>query len=162
MSIVETNVAIAANGRNTHACLECQLACVEFLEKLVRGRERVTIDSAGLMLGEYARYLYHSGQPSVGDEFFKYLHDNQYVEKKVQMVDISSNNDAKTGFDELPPNSMDPSDRKFLAVAIVSGDVIYNALDSDWDEHHEEIEAMGVSVEQLCPQHAMRPIRGQC
>ncbi|AUA73372.1 MULTISPECIES: hypothetical protein [Pseudomonas] len=160
MNIIETNVAIAANGRNTHACLECQLACVEFLENLVRGRERVTIDSTGLILSEYARHLNHSGQPSVGDEFFKYLHDNLYLERKVQMVNITENNDNGTGFDELPPNSMDPSDRKFLAVAIVSGAHIYNALDSDWAEHHEEIEAMGISVEQLCPQHAMRPIRG--
>ncbi|MEX6501700.1 hypothetical protein [Pseudomonas zhanjiangensis] len=156
MSIIETNVAIAANGRHTHACFECQLACVELLEGLVSRKRRITIDSNGLMLDEYAKYLYHSGQPDVGDEFFKYLHDNQYIDERVQRVSINQNSDEKTGFDELPPNSMDPSDRKFLAVAIVSGEIIYNALDSDWHEHIEEIEAMGVAIVQICPQHAIK------
>jgi hypothetical protein len=31
--VIDTNVAIAANGRNTHASEICQLVCIEFLEQ---------------------------------------------------------------------------------------------------------------------------------
>ena len=35
--VVDTNVAIAANGRETHADHLCQLACMEKLETWSRG-----------------------------------------------------------------------------------------------------------------------------
>ena len=41
------------------------------------------------------------------------------------------------GYDELPENKFDPSDRKFLAVAVVAKAVVLNATDSDWHEHKD-------------------------
>jgi hypothetical protein len=38
------------------------------------------------------------------------------------------NDDEQTGFDELPVNSLDRSDRKFLAAALVSGATVINAI----------------------------------
>ncbi|GFM67109.1 hypothetical protein VRB50_19815 [Pseudomonas poae] len=156
MKVVETNVAIAANGRGTHASLECQLACVVFLSDVVSKQSIVAIDDIGLMLDEYAKHLSYKGQPDVGDEFFKYLHDHQYYPDRVLRVSITPNGMERSGFDELPPNSMDPSDRKFLAVARKSGAKVFNALDTDWHENIKDIEAMGVAVEQLCPAHGCR------
>lgn len=156
MKIVETNVAIAANGRGTHASLECQLACVDFLSDVVAKKGVVAIDDLGLILDEYARHLSYRGQPDIGDEFFKYLHDHQYYPDKVHRVTITPNNLQESGYDELPPNAMDPSDRKFLAVARKSGARVVNALDTDWHENIVEIEAMGVRVEQLCPAHGCK------
>ncbi|MEX5571140.1 hypothetical protein Q1J55_25340 [Pseudomonas syringae] len=156
MKVVETNVAIAANGRGTHANLECQLACVVFLSDVVSKQSIVAIDDIGLMLDEYAKHLSYKGQPDVGDEFFKYLHDHQYYADRVLRVSITPNDMERSGFDELPPNSMDPSDRKFLAVARKSGAKVFNALDTDWHENIKDIEAMGVAVEQLCPAHGCK------
>ena len=34
--VVDTNVAMAANGRDTHADLECQLDCIEKLAAICR------------------------------------------------------------------------------------------------------------------------------
>ena len=74
-AVVDTNVAIAANGRNTHASLACQLACIEFLEKLVSAKYRTAIilDDLDLIISEYSGYLNYKGQPGVGDMFFKYI-----------------------------------------------------------------------------------------
>lgn len=152
MKVVETNIAIAANGKSDHASLTCQLACIEFLDNLIRGTEKIAIDDIGLILEEYAKHLSYSGQPEVGDAFFKHLNDLQYNGTKVHRTTVTPNRDNRTGFNELPQNKMDPSDRKFLAVAHVSGATIVNALDNDWHENKHEIEELGIVVLQLCPE----------
>ena len=53
----------------------------------------------------------------------------------------------------------DPSDRKFLAVAVVAKAVVLNATDSDWDEHAVLMEELGVKVSQLCPEYASKEAR---
>ena len=70
--VVDTNVAMAANGRETHADARCQLACVERLKSLAAG-EVVAIDDRGLILHEYRGRLNLSGMPGVGDVFLKHV-----------------------------------------------------------------------------------------
>ena len=60
------------------------------------------------------------------------------------------------GFEELPENTFDPSDRKFLAVALVAGAVVLNATDSDWSEQRKLLNELRVQVHQLCPQYASK------
>ena len=60
------------------------------------------------------------------------------------------------GFEELPENTFDRSDRKFLAVAVAARVVVLNAVDSDWGEHKALMDEMGVVVKELCPQHVVR------
>ena len=48
--VVDTNVAIVANGRGTHADLRCQLSCVERLKSVAAG-EVVAIDDRRLHSG---------------------------------------------------------------------------------------------------------------
>ena len=66
------------------------------------------------------------------------------------MVTVQSDDDRK-GFEELPENTFDRSDRK--AVAVAAEAVVLNATDSDWSEHKALMEELGVIVEELCPQH---------
>ncbi len=153
--VVDTNVAIAANGRNTHVDEECQLACVEKLEFLKR-KEVVAIDGEGLILEEYSNSLNYSGGPGVGDVFFKYVHDNQYWDDRVHRIPVTRSKNDGRGFEELPENTFDPSDRKFLAVAVKAKAVVLNATDSDWGKHAALMDELNVKVEQLCPQHARR------
>lgn len=154
-AVVDTNIAIAANGRDTHASFECQLACIEFLQELhsPKTQHQVFLDDRDLILEEYRTYLYHHGEPGVGDRFYKFLHDNIYMGIKVQRVCITPLDDETRGFNELPPNTIDKSDRKFLAAAKVANATIFNALDTDWHNHAAFIEVQGVTVEQLCPEH---------
>ena len=153
--VVDTNVAIAANGRDTHADLACQKACVSALRSLLE-REVVAIDDKYLIIDEYRRHFNYSGAPGAGDVFFKHVLDNQHQPNRVRRVQISRVEDDERGFEELPPNAFDRSDRKFLAVAIVAKATVVNATDSDWDENAALMSALGVEVEQLCPQHATK------
>jgi hypothetical protein len=73
--------------------------------------------------------------------------------RKVLLVSITPVDDETCGFAELPPNALDNSDRKFLTVALVAKTTICNALDTDWHESSIFIEALGVKVKQLCPEH---------
>ena len=158
MFVVDTNVAIVANGGEaTNADMRCQLSCTERLEILVR-EEIVALDETQDILNEYARHLSFSGRPGVGDMFFKHVFDNQYQDERVQLITITKCEDANRGYEELPRNKCDPSDRKFLAVAVVSGAVVLNATDSDWNEEQRLMNKLEVEVEQLCP-HMLRERR---
>ena len=156
--VVDTNVAIAANRRKTHADLQCQRSCVERLAAVVK-EETIAIDDAGLIFEEYARHLRRSGQPGVGDLFLKHVFDHQYQPARVRRVTLRHSTDARRGFEELPENTFDPSDRKFLAVAVVARAVVLNATDSDWDEQTVLLNQLQVQVRQLCPQHASKAAR---
>ena len=156
--VVDTNVAIVANGRHTHADTSCQLTCVQRL-KSVAENEVVAIDEGGSILEEYARYLRFSGMPGVGDKFFKHVFNCQGQDDRVRRVAVKPSDDDGRGFEELPENTFDRSDRKFLAVAVVAKAVVLNATDSDWDEQAALMNALGVKVSQLCPQHQSRRTR---
>lgn len=149
--VIDTNVAISANGVNTHASWACQLACIELLQNCKK--LHLAIDKTGLIMDEYQRHLSYAGQPGVGDMFFKYLHDNQYSTHNILMVNITPSDDDRKGFAELPDNHLDMSDRKFLATAVVAKATLVNATDSDWAEQSGLLEALGIAIKQLCPEH---------
>ena len=143
--VVDTNVAVAANGRDTHADEQCQLACVEKLESVV-ATEVVAIDDGGAILDEYMRRLNLSGMPGVGDAYLRHVFNYQGQNHRVRRVAVTPNEDDRRGYHELPENAFDRSDRKFLAVAVVSGAVVLNATDSDWGEEEALMERLGVEV----------------
>ncbi|MYC68977.1 MAG: hypothetical protein F4X12_21930 [Acidobacteriia bacterium] len=154
-AIVDTNVLVVANGLETHADAECQRECVSAITAIsVNGT--VVLDNLGFILDEYQEHLNFSGQPGPGDAFFKHVYDNMYSSKRVERVSITVVDDEKRAFEELPANTLDRSDRKFLAVAVVSKAPILNATDSDWDDARALISSVEVVVKQLCPQHATR------
>lgn len=153
--VVGTNVAIVANGRETHASLPCQYACTEFLENLIAPKKRshIILDEQGLIFTEYSEHLNYRGQPGVGDVFFKYLHDHMYFKNKIRLVPITPIADENRSFNELPSNPVDINDRKFLATAIIGEAEIVNAVDTDWHEQATFITGLGVPVRQLCREH---------
>ena len=99
--VVDTNVAIVANGRGTHADSSCQLACVAKLEHLSKGGT-VAVDLLGLILTEYANHMRWSGYPEVGDRFFKYVFDNQYRDGRVRRVSITTTEDDSDWSENQP------------------------------------------------------------
>ena len=153
--VVDTNVLVVSNGRDTHADLECQRSCTERLIA-ARNEELVLLDDHNLIIGEYQRHARPSGEPGLGDRFLVYLFDHQYSGERVVRVPINPNDIASRGFDELPSNTLKAGDRVFLAVAVVGNAPILNATDSDWSEQMDLLRRLQVSVFQLCPQHATR------
>ena len=87
----------------------------------------------------------------MGDRFFMYVFNNQYREDRVRRVAVTPLDADGEEFEELPENTFDRSDRKFLAVAVVANAVVLNATDGDWSEHQTLMDELGVEVEELCP-----------
>jgi hypothetical protein len=100
-SVVDTNVAVVANGRETHAGAGCQLECVRRLRELVQ-HGVVVLDRLGLILEEYRRHLCPAGQPGVGDAFLRHLFDHAYDPTTCELVEITDIPDDSRSFEEFP------------------------------------------------------------
>lgn len=158
--VVDTNVLVVANGRKTHADEPCQDSCRKKIESVLEDGV-IAIDDKDEILSEYGRHLSDSGMSGLGNAFYKHLFTYQGYRDRVRRIPITNSADDKRGFDELPENTLDRSDRKFLAVAVAANVVLLNATDSDWGEQEALIETLGVKVDQLCPQHASKATRRQ-
>lgn len=155
--VVDTNVLMAAEQTicadlDTPADLKCQERCSQRLLQLQRAGVTVCVDHAYGIFGEYRRRLLANRScRGVGSEFcISVMSGSRSC--RTEWVSITLSDEAR-GFEELPPNRLDPSDRKLLAVAVKAGATIINATDSDWDEQSALLERLGVPLEQLCPQH---------
>lgn len=153
--MVDTNVPLVANGKAEQADLECEVACVRKLIQ-IQSEQRTLLDDTMLIMGEYRRNLSQSGQPGVGDAFFKWLWENQANEQHCRTVPLTVH--ADRGFVEFPDDarlsSFDLSDRKFVAVALASGTdpQVLNASDTDWWHDRQTLAEHGIQIVFLCPE----------
>lgn len=149
--VVDTNVLVVANGDSDQANSECELRCIEELER-IKLNGRLALDTTGEILAEYAKRCCRSGSPGVGDEFFKWATDTAYVNGF--LTDITP--DPTKGYAEFPDDSnlstFDQDDRKFVAVSCAHSDEseILNAVDSDYENHQPALADSGVVVRELC------------
>ena len=155
-AVVDTNVLVAANGRDTHVEDSCQLRCVEELARLAR-EEVVCVDDKWLIMREYEKRTRQKGQARPGTVFYKHVCRKMGDSKTVRLIPVDPRDAEGRDFADpvLPPNNL-KRDAKFLAVAVKASAAIVNAADSDWAEHRELTDRLRVDVRQLCPQHATR------
>ena len=153
--VVDTNVAVVANGSHSNAGPNCVRKCIDNLRQAQNG-SRVLLDDKQLILTEYRRNLHPSGQPGTGDAFFKWLYENQANPEYCRKVAVNSHPGRE--LEEFPEDpllsSFDRSDRKFVAVAIASGTApkILSASDTDWWLFRGELLTHGVHIVFLCPE----------
>lgn len=155
--VVDTNVAVVANGRTPQARAACVKQCIQELRRIQRDADRrILLDEGGLILNEYRRQLNPSGQPGSGDAFYQWLRDNQWIDRHCRKIQITPHDDH--GFEEFPSDpalaGFDRNDRKFVAVAVASrqSPPILNASDTDWWDHHMALNRNGIEVTFLCPE----------
>jgi len=154
--VIDTNVGVVANGKHEKAGNDCISTAIDALSNA--RRELILIDDGQRILGEYRQQLSHSGQPGPGDAFFKWLWDNQGNSKHCLRITITPLSGSDTDFREFPRDrklsGFDPSDRKFVAVALGSGTApeILNASDTDWWKFRHPLENNGIRVRFLCPE----------
>lgn len=159
--LVDTNVALAAK-LISDAPESCVAKCIEKLKLILAGQHRVVIDSDGRIMGEYRHKLNHSGQPTVGDAFFKWLYSNLGNEQCCEMVDITVQDEQEQIFAEFPNvtglEKFDRSDRKFVAVANAHPDKppILEAWDIKWVGWSEALGRAGIKVEFVCEDEARK------
>ncbi len=160
--IVDTNVAIVANGESTQASTNCAHRCVGTLLGLMQ-HHILLLDDGWHILGEYGRNLDPKGKRGPGNAFYKWVLRNQRNPHHCQLVTITpTTTDFRPTFTEFPDDpalvAFDPSDHKFVAVAVAYERVfdekpsILNAVDTDWWEHRHALGAHGILIEFLCPE----------
>jgi hypothetical protein len=153
--VVDTGVLIAANGREEEIDPECVKKCIAALLAVREGT--LVLDEGMEIFREYMTYGSFSGQPGVGDAFFKWVADNRYNDAVCERVELVPHPDRI--FEAFPQDpeleSFDPSDRKFVAAALtsVNDPTLLIAVDSDWWDHREALQANGVKIDFLCPEH---------
>ena len=158
--VMDTNVAVVANRRTPQAGLNCILECIARLRQVQEAEFCILLDDKNLIFEEYKNHLSFSGQPELGDAFFKWLNDNQANPEHCRKVNVNLHPDRE--FVEFPDDpalgSFDRSDRKFVAVVLASGTSprVLNASDTDWWHHKQELEEQGVVVEFVCPELMMK------
>jgi hypothetical protein len=148
--VVDTNVAIVANGREDNAHPLCRLAAAQGLRDIL-DHGVIIVDIAGAMLAEYRSYCEPRGQPGLGDRFFREVLMN--YGGRIERVDLPL--DPATGeYIDFPADpdlaGFDPSDRKFAAASRKGGALVANATDSDWLQHKAALARNGIEVEFLC------------
>ncbi len=153
--VVDTNVPITANFKAGQADSECEAACIRALRQ-VQTERRTLLDDKWLIIEEYRKHLSHSGQPGLGDAFFKWLWENQANPRHCRYVSITRHADREFADfpDDLRLEPFDRSDRKFVAVALASGTgpELLNATDTDWWHDRQALVENGINVVFLCPE----------
>jgi len=153
--VIDTNVLAVANGAHSLARESCVHACIQAL--LEARQTGVLVDEGREIFDQYRRNASHSGQPGVGDAFWKWLWDNQANERVCIQVPLTWNAED-SNYAEFPADpelaTFDRSDRVFVAVAIASGvdpDVL-NASDTDWWIARHALARHDVHVVFVCPE----------
>ena len=155
MVIVDTNVAVVANGKSEQASEECVDTCIGRLEQIIRGETKLVLDENWNILGEYSRNLHLRGT-EVGDRFLTWCLRNRTNPEQCELVSVTPVTNLENEFEEFPKDSelanFDPDDRKFVAVAIAHCEKppILQAVDSGWLNFRDALCQHDVKVEFIC------------
>ena len=158
--IVDTNVAVVANGESSQASPNCVDTCINRIEGIIRGEDKLVLDDMWAILGEYMRNLRSSGEPGAGDRFLLWLLRNK--DTQCDLVSITPVNGSDNAFEEFPDDpaldDFDPADRKFIAVAHAHAErpPILQAVDSKWLDFRNAFRRNGVTVEFICENDIQR------
>ena len=147
--VVDTNLAVVANGEASTVSVDCRLSAVSALERVI-DRGRVILDRGGDIQDEYRRHLRPSGQPGVGDRFY---HVVLTVGHKVRYIDLPRH-DSERLYVDFPADStlkkFHRKDRKFAAASRKAKVPVLCCVDSDWVHHKTNLEKHGVKITFVC------------
>ncbi len=166
-SVVDTNVAVVAQGASQQADQACVDACIDALDSVTKAGGLI-LDAADEIVDEYLTNLGHAGKPGIGRAFAKWARDYRFNDDLVTRVHVTRRSDGGwRQFDQFPDRqdlaTFHKDDQKFVAVAVASGEgtPVLNAVDSDWWNHRAALTAAGISIVFLCPQHQPAPAARQ-
>lgn len=150
MCVFDENVLVVANGASAQADVDCQIRAID---ALLAARDSASVLFSYDFLKKYSHHCSHAGAPGVGDAFFVWLRDNAGV---LSQVSLDWEAESPTAFPADPSLAgFDFDDRLWVAGVIAHPEPAYivNCVDSDYAHHKQELEAHGVTVLELCPQH---------
>ena len=148
--VIDTNVPIVANGRldnpDKPVSLGCRENAIKFLQH-VREAGIVLLDREGAIRQEYRKSLRPSGQPGVGDRFYRGILDRRNIEEIDLLVKDGVYQDLPQ---EIVDARFDEDDRKFAALAKKAKVPVVNAVDKGWLDHIELLRKHGIRVCFVC------------
>lgn len=149
--IIDTNVAVVANMQNEHVASNCIDACIGLIAS-IPGNHRIIIDDSDQVRTEYAGALAMGKPFQLGAQFLVHVLRHQFDSKHVLRLAMEKLEDGSFADFPMSPGlaRFDPSDRKFVALSVRSGVPVTNAVDSDWADSAQELQAAGVEVNFLC------------
>lgn len=154
--IVDTNVPLVANGKADQASEDCVEICIDKLMEITQGNVKLVLDDQRRIIEEYRNKLNPGGFPGVGDAFLKWVEINWANSQQCDLVSITPIDDSENDFREFPTDtaleSFDPTDRKFIAVALTHPEKppILQAVDSAWWHYRDALQQNGVTVDFIC------------
>lgn len=151
--VVDTNVAVVANGQASQAGPDCVRVCVAALAG-IKDNGKIVLDSEMLILNEYLDKLGYAGKPGVGQAFVKWVFNYQAVAERCERVSITRMDGSFREFPDAPELAhFHIDDHKYVAVALASRNrpKVLNAVDSDWWTYRKPLRRHGVRVRNLCP-----------
>lgn len=163
--IIDTNVAVVANGKSEQASEDCEQTCVNRLLEITDGEVKLALDDQRRIIEEYRGNLSPTGQPGIGDAFLKWVEMNWTDPQKCDLISITPIGDLENEFHGFPTDSaledFDPDDRKFVAVAHKHPEKppILQAVDSKWFDFRDALRRHEVTVEFICEEDIHR-LRG--
>lgn len=144
--VIDTNVPLVVKNAYDHPP-ELADACAQLLEDILAGKLPVATDLLGEIVLEYFHQLSRSGMPSVGDAFARYVHDMRFSWDGELLPDIQPTGDNHYQVLDGDDSDIDPSDRKFVAVAKAAAVPIVQATDTKWLDWGAVLARHGVAVQ---------------
>jgi hypothetical protein len=153
--VVDTNIWVFADKLidelTSLAEIDCQEACFTYIMAFEREGHLLVCDIGYTIIGEYRRNIKQGGLSQA------MLNRLETRPRETHLLEVVISYD-EAGYAEFPFDltTLDRSDRKFVAVALVAGNPtppIVNASDTDWDIASDELRAHGLSIEELCPNY---------
>ena len=145
--VVDTNVWAVADEQHDAVSYDCIVVCLDFLKTLLIAN-LLAVHCDWKILSQYRNNI------SEGGYIWKLLNTLQ-KQSRIEMVFLSRGEDDPIFLEGGSLAEFDPADRAFVLVALESQPPrqICNATDSDWAEHAAGIQALGLTIRQLCPDH---------
>ena len=148
--MIDTNVWCMPDGEHTtEDAIACAETCRVWLNHLYHGEQQIVVDDGYVILGEYRDNL------RKGRFAWRLLNELEKAQKyRFTFVSIQVD---RNGIAVLPLagglEGIHKNDRKFVAVALARDPhpPIVNATDNDWRQHAPAFAALGIYIEELCP-----------
>ena len=159
--VVDTNVAVVANGKSEQASEQCVDSCAERLDQIMYGAVKLVLDDDWRILDEYMRNL-HSRGDDIGDRFLAWSLRYRTNPERCELVSITPVEGLENEFEEFPVDpalkAFDRDDRKFIAVALAHPEKppILQATDTQWWDFRDALSRNGVTVEFICEDDIQR------
>lgn len=134
----------------------CILACIEWMRAFLEAEDdyQLAVDMQWKILIEYRNQIRQGG---LAEQYLNSLMSQPIKRLKFVSIEYDENGHAILDEDIMD----DPSDRKFVAIALSFDDPapIVNATDTDWEKDRDKLEAAGLTIIQLCPDYIDEKIK---